>query len=214
MAKPTAPLLSFDARGTIAKTVVYASWRGRGYARRWTVPANPRTTSQLETRHVFSWLSAVWKEAPTDFQAPWTAYAAGQPMTNRNALNKFNISALRTQTTLMDFIMCPGAKGGLALASIVVTAGAGQLTITATAPAVPTGWTLSSVVAAAIADQDPHSGLLYAITLGSDTSLPYSVVLTGLSSAALYRVGAWTVWLKPDASLAYGPSIAGSGTPT
>src|SRR6185295_19057169 len=64
MAKLTAPLLSFEGSGQIARTQVYSTWKGIPYARRYTIPANPRSTSQVQTRSVFSWLNFIWRTAP------------------------------------------------------------------------------------------------------------------------------------------------------
>jgi len=55
MPKTTAPLLSFDARGQIAHTQVYSSWRGRPYVRRYSVGTNPNTSDQQLTRNAFTW---------------------------------------------------------------------------------------------------------------------------------------------------------------
>jgi hypothetical protein len=212
MAKPVAPLLGFSASGTIAKTIVYARWRGRSYGRRWTSPHNPRSTSQLQTRHVFSWLQQVWKQMPTLGQAPWTAYAAGKPLTNRNAFGTFNIAPLRTATVLTNLRLSPGANAGIAPLTITATPGAAQLSVAITAPTPPAGWTLSFFVAAAIRDQDPHSGLFYVTRVAEAATSP--VVITGLTSAQLHQVRGWLIWSKPDLSLGYGPDIATTGTPT
>lgn len=214
MAKPTAPLLAFEARGQIAKTQVYASWRGRSYVRRYVIPSNPRSTSQTQTREVFAWLSAVWKVAPAIFQEPWTLFAKGQPFTDRNALNAKNISGLKAATTLANFVFEPGAKGGTALTSATFTAGVGQITVAGVTPTPPLGWTVTSVQCAVIRDQDPHSGLLYTITAGEDLTSPYSIALTGLTSGQLYRGAAWIKWAKPDGTVAYGPQTVGTATPT
>jgi hypothetical protein len=214
MAKPVAPLLSFAASGTIAKTQVYSRWRGRSYVRRWTVPANPQSTAQMNTRDLFSWLQAVWKRAPTDFQAPWTAFAMGKVLTNRNAFTQQNVKAMIMATDLSAMVASPGANAGLAAASMTTTPGSAQLTLAVTAPAVPGGWTISAMIGMAILSQDPHSGTDYEIAIGSDTSSPYSIVLTGLTASSLYDTFAWPVWAKPDSSVAYGPSIASSGTPS
>lgn len=212
MAKPTGPLLAFDARGSIAKTQVYSSWRGRSYVRRYTIPANPNTSGQQDTRQVFAWLQQVWKRSPTGFQAPWTLFTQGRPLTNRNAFGQSNIAGLRTATTLANFVFSPGAKGGLALTSITPTPGAGQISVAFVAPTPPTGWTLTAVDVAAIPDQDPHTGLLYNISYVTGSSSP--LVLTGLTASQLYRIGAWATWTKPDSTLAYGPAIDSSATPT
>lgn len=212
MAKPTGPLLAFDARGQIAKTQVYSSWRGRSYVRRYVIPSNPQSTGQMQTRDVFSWLQQAWKLSPAAFQEAWTLFATGQAFTNRNAFNKSNISGLRTATTLANLHFSPGAKGGLALTSLTPTAGSGDISVAFVAPTPPTGWSLTEVIVAAIADQDPHSGVLYRITAGTAAASP--IVLSGLTAGQLYRVGGWPKWAKADGTVAYGPSIDGSATPT
>jgi len=214
MGKTTAPLLSFGASGQVAKTVVYSKWKGRAYARRHVVPANPQTSEQSLTRDAFTFLSAVWKVAPALFTAPWTLYAKGKVLTDRNALVKFNLPVLRGETDLANFVFSPGALGGLPPTAAVATPGAGQLSVAVTEPTVlPTDWTIASAIVAVIADQDPQTGLLYEVSAGEDVSSPYTVVITGLD-AVLYRVGAWLKWTRPDGSTAYSPSISTSGTPS
>lgn len=214
MAKPVGGLLSFDARGQVAKTIVFSSWRGRGYVRRYVTPANPQTAEQQLTRDTFSWLSQVWKRAPTLFQAPWQAYAQGQPLTDRNAFNKFNVGVLRSKADLVDMVFSPAAKGGLPPVSAVCTPGSTQLSIAVTTPTPPSGWTLAAAVGAAIRDQDPQSGLLYDITAAEDTTSTYAVVLTGLTASVLYQWGVWLRWTKPDGSTAYSIALRGDDTPT
>src|SRR5271157_4189929 len=120
MAKPTGPLLSFDASGQIAKTQVYATWRGRSYVRRYVIPANPKTAGQLLTRDVFAWLQQVWKLASTDFTASWTATAKGNAYTNRNLFSSMNIPSLRTAADVSTLVFSPGFGGMFAPTSIAV----------------------------------------------------------------------------------------------
>lgn len=213
MARTNGPLLSLGASGSIAKTQVYSTWRGVPYVRRHVTPANPNTSGQQSTRNVFGYLNGLWKQYPSAAQAPWTLFASGQPLTNRNAFIGQNVKVLRPGTDLTGFIGSPGAKGGLAPASISVTPGTGQLTVAVTAPAIPTGWTIAKAVAIAIKDLDPHSSTDFTTVEGEDASSPYSIVLTGLATS-LYLVSAWLQWTKPDGSTAYGVSVNGTGTPT
>jgi len=214
MAKITAPLLSFDARGQIGKTQVYGSWRGRSYARRYTTPANPQTAEQDLTRNTFRWLQAVYKTSPATFIAPWAQYIKGKPLTERNAWTKFNLPGLREETDLANLVMSPGANAGLPTGAVVVTPGSGQLSIAIDAPAVlPTGWSIVEAAAAVILDQDPQTDTDYTISAGTDATSTYAVVITGLD-AALYRVGAWFKFLRPDGTNAYSPSTMTSGTPS
>jgi len=214
MAIPTAPLLSFGASGSLAKTLVYSKWKGRPYVRRHVIPANPKTVGQVLTRNVFKASGDFWKTAPTLFQAPWDSFATGQVLTGRNAMTARYVSTLRSQSDLLLMPFSPGSKGGLAPLSMIITPGSTQLSVAVTEPAIPTGWTLTSVIAATLKDDDPATVADFTITAGEDVATPFVVVLTGLTASVLYIVGAWTKWAKPDGTVAYGPSILGSDTPT
>lgn len=195
MAKLTGPLLSIAASGAVAKTQVYASWKGIAYARRWVQPANPQSTEQVETRDTFSWLNRVWKTAPALFVAPWAAAVQGRPLTDRNLFIKQNLSLLRGQADLTGIILSPGAKGGLA-STITITPAAGQITIAGADPTpLPSGWSIVGLVGVAIPDQDPQSGSSYTIEADEDLTTAYSVVLTGLA-AGDYAAAGWWVYQR------------------
>lgn len=213
MAKTTAPLLSFEAGGQIAKTQVYATWKGRPYVRRYVVPANPQTAAQTATRSVFAFLNALWKFLPAGATSAWALYADGFRITDRNAWLKANISALRLQADLDAMTISPAAKSGFMAAGMVITPGDGTLTVAVTPPDLPVGWTVTQVNVLAIPQQDPNTGDDFAVAFGFDETDPYSVALTGLVNATEYLVGAWFEYAKPDGSPAYGQSLQDAGTP-
>lgn len=214
MSRTIAPLLSFGASGQIAKTQVYSTWKGIPYVRRYAIPSNPKTADQTEVRSVFSYLNNVWKFAPTLMVAAYDAYASGQPLTGRNGLIKQNLATLQTATDVEDFVFSPGAKSGIALAGMSVTPGTDKLTIDATAPDLPTGWTISAVIACALPNEDPHSTTMFIPAAAQDASAPYSFDITGLVTGQEYVVGAWAKFTRPDGTFAYGRSISDTGTPT
>lgn len=214
MAKVRAPLLSFGAGGQIAQVQVYANWKGRPYARQYVIPSNPNTADQQSTRNVFVAANRIWKTAPALFVAPWDRFATGQVLTGRNAFVSSYISNLRGQADMSNLVFSPGAKGGLAPDSIALTPGADQLTVDLTAASLPAGWTIEAGVAAAIPDDDPAAPAVFTVTAVEDTAAPYSIILTGLTVAGLYRVGGWFRYLKPDGTIAYGPSLQDSDTPS
>lgn len=208
MAVVTAPLLSFTASGQIAKTQVYASWKGRPYVRRLVVPSNPRSTDQTKTRNTFTWLSNVWRTAPADFTAAWDAFAKGKVLTGRNALFSKNISNLRDQADLSGIVLSPGAAGGLTVTP-GLTGGSGTITLALTAPSpLPSGWTIIKAVGVAILDQDATMDTSYQVYAADDASTPYSVVISGLA-AGDYVAGGWFVYQRSALAtdLAYGASI-------
>lgn len=214
MAKITAPFLSFGASGTIAKTLVASKWRGRPYMRQHVTPSNPQTTGQNLTRDIFRNLNSVWKVAGALLVAPWERFAAGQSLTGRNAFVGQNVAALRGDTDLANFIFSPGAKGGLPQSATVFTPGVDQVTVDVTAPTPPTGWSVTRAVACAIQDAAPEAMTVYTSTELDDAAAPYQIILTGLTFAGNYAVGAWLEWLKADGTVAYGPSTTSLETPT
>jgi hypothetical protein len=213
MSRTVAPLLSFSASGQIAKTQVYSSWKGRPYVRRYTIPANPNSSDQQLTRNTFRWLTNLWKFMPGSATDAWKLFADSSRITDRNAWIKLNNGPLREETDLLNMTISPSARSGLIAAGITATPGAGQLTVALTAPDLPQGWTISNSYAAAIADQDPQTETLYAVTAGTDATAPYSIVLTGLDTV-LYLVGGWFQFTRPDGTFAYGRSLQVTATPS
>ncbi len=207
MSKTTAPLLSFGASGQIGKTLVYGTWKGRAYARRYIIPANPNSAEQQETRNTFKWLNAVYKFLPTAASEAWELYGQNSRFTARNGFIKQNLSNLRSEADLANFTFSPSAGGGLVAAGMVLTGGANQITVDITAPSLPTGWTIVEGVAAAIQNQDPQTGVLYDVTAGTDATSTYQVVLTGLEAATEYVVGGWFKFQKSSTEFAYGQAL-------
>jgi len=211
MAKSKSPLFGLEASGSVGDSVVFAKWRGVQYARRHVIPANPRTTEQLKTRNVFSFLNQLWARAPVLFHEPWAAYASGRPLTDRNAFMKFNIPLLREANDLASLVGSPGVNGGFALASLTASGGIGYITAEATLYDLPLGWSIDYVVFVAVADQDPHDAFSGVIMAQSDTTVPYSAMFSNLESGT-YRVLAWARYTKPDSSKAFSPSLIASAT--
>jgi len=142
------------------------------------------------------------------------AYIKGKVLTARNAFTKFNLPALGPETDALLFAFSPGSLGGLPPATVVATAGNDQISVAVTPPTlIPDGWSVTRCIAAAIKDQDPHSGTDYEITIGQDLSDPYTIVLTGLDPV-LYVVGGWIEWLRSDGKAAYSISVNDTATPT
>jgi hypothetical protein len=212
MAKTTAPLLSFNASGQIAKTQVYGSWRGIPYGRRYVVPSNPNTASQQQTRGVFSFLNGMWKVVNPNVQNPWTLFSKGRPFFNRNAWISRNLPGLRGTTgspsmDLSTMIVSPGANGGLAAAGIATASGgAGALTITLTAPDLPDGWSITNAHFLAKKQVEAETSTDYTSEYQSDNSDPYTGVYAGLATGT-YACFGFFEFMKPDGSTAYSPSL-------
>lgn len=209
MAKVTAPLLSFRSAGSIAKSVVYADWRGVQYARQHIIPANPRTTAQQAGRLTFATLREMWKRAPSLALAPWNAYASGRPFTGMNAYIGENRRVLGGDPDMDDFIGSPGAAGGLPLANFTAAAGgaSGEVTGTFTPPTLPPGWLIQAAVMTAFPQQAPTAIFTGPYQAGEDLVAPYSVTLSGLGSGTICIVAGWLRWEKPDGRVAYSVGV-------
>lgn len=213
MAKTTAPLLSFGGSGQIGKTQVYSTWRGVKYARRYVIPANPNSESQQATRGVFRFLSAVWKVLNPSVQAPWTAFAKGRPLTNRNAFVKSNLSALRGTdmdpvTVITSLVISPGANAGLAAAGLAAVDDAAHgITATLTAPDLPAGWSITQANFIAIKQQNAGDNSFPASVYHSDNATPYTAAFVAIG-AGTWVVAAFFEYVKPDGSTAYSPSLS------
>lgn len=214
MAKTTAPLLSFGASGSLAKTMVASKWKGRPYMRQHVVPANPKSAEQTLTRGAFAFGSSIWKFADTIFRESWERFAVGQVLTGRNAMMGSFVKEVRGETTLAKMIFSPGAKGGPPATNVTATAGVAEITVSVTAPTPPPGWTLVEAQSTIILDQDPNAPTDSRTQSASVPAPgPYDMTYTGLATQ-LYRAGGWLKWAKPDGSYAYGVSATVGATPT
>lgn len=214
MAKVTAPLLSFGASGSLAKSLVYSKWKGRPYTRRHVIPANPQSTAQTLTRNAFASAGQIWKIGGPLLRAPWDRFAVGQVLTGRNKFMGNYVSENRGETDLLSWNMSPGAKGGLPLVSVVASSpGVNDILLTCVTPTPPTGWTVTSTIGVVIRDQDPQTGILYTTSEDEDIGglLP---LIPSLTTAVLYVCGAWIKWAKPDGSVAYSVASMTSFTPS
>ena len=210
MAKTTAPLLSFDGSGQVAKTLVYSRWKGVPYTRKYVVPANPNTLAQREVRKLFALLREMWKIAPVGLSEPWNAFAVGRPFTGMNKWVGENVRVLKGLTSFAGAIISPGARGGLPPQSVVINAGAaGVIDVDVTGPIqMPQGWSIHSVTAVAFPDQDPAGFFTGAISTVTDNVAPYELQFTGLEATEDYAVAAYIRYTKPDGSAAYSVATA------
>lgn len=95
MAKVTAPLFSFTARGKIAKSLVYSNWKGIADVRQHVVPANPKSTAQVAQRALVTSAVAAWRNYFTN-AVMRTAYnlLAQTGMTVQSGYNAFCQAAI------------------------------------------------------------------------------------------------------------------------
>lgn len=75
MAKVTGPLMSMDASGKFAGTLVFSRWKGRPTVRQLVAPSNPRTADQIAARNAVRILGVgqKWANATSQIRSGETA---------------------------------------------------------------------------------------------------------------------------------------------
>lgn len=206
MAKLTGPLLSFSALGTIADTVTYSRWKGIDFARQRVIPANPNTTEQQTTRSVFSTLSGMWKVLPALGFAPWDANAVGRPYTGRNRFMGDNLTVIRGESDMQNFLGSPGSLAGPATPAISAAFSSPNITITCTPPTLPNGWTIQAAVGIGFPDQDPEDVFGGPVLAAEDAVDPFTAVVLDTTGAptGTWVCSAWYRFLRDDGRVAYG----------
>lgn len=208
MAKVKGPLLSMRASGSIAKTNVFASWRGIPYARIHVVPTDPNTSAQQLTRNTFRWLNDLFRNEGPIGLTPWLIASEGRPFTDRNSFIKNNLPQLRTEVDLALISGSPGAKGGPAMAGFTAVTGApsGQINVTWTGGVLPSGWTIQSGAVVAVKDQSPQNVFLPDLKEAQAFGpVPAPVTISSLTAATAYAVMGWLVYTRDDGTLAVSP---------
>jgi hypothetical protein len=77
MARLQGPLHSEGAAGTLARCIIYSSWRGHPYARMYPAKVHqPGTPAQREGWNRFAAAHAAWKKLTPAERAAWTALGA------------------------------------------------------------------------------------------------------------------------------------------
>lgn len=126
MAKLTAPLFSFSARGQLAKSLVYSGWKGINTARSYVVPANPNSSGQQTQRGYFGDAVDLWHTLglTDDDVTAWNRYSGTlpRPQSGFNAFVASLVDLLVSGISLANSAM--GFNGGIS------DSGAGQVDMT------------------------------------------------------------------------------------
>jgi len=77
MAKLTGPLLSLEARGTMAKILEYQTRHGRGFIRKHQQPTGAPSTRQIGQRAYYLEATQKWQTLTTGERLQWTTFNNG-----------------------------------------------------------------------------------------------------------------------------------------
>jgi len=215
MARLTAPLLSLGASGSIAKSLVFANWKGINYARVHVIPENPNTVDQQEVRGVFATLAEMYKRMPTGARVPWIAAVRGLALTARNRHVQANLAALKGQAVLDDLVMSIASGQAIAPdAALAVDGADGTVTWTCIAPTAPVGYTLVGVSGVACLDGDPSPVLVRPTYFGTIAAAPWAGVID-VPADGDYQVGLFAIWERDaDGQLFYSEAVRNQVTVT
>lgn len=138
MARVSGPLMSVGASGTFAKTLTYATWKGRAYVRQRVIPANPKTALQTGIRAMFAYVAALWQSLGAPAKATWDAEATAKGISPFNAYASKNMTDwqqslapiqqatdARDTGAALELNCLPTGEAGYASLAIASTAGAG-----------------------------------------------------------------------------------------
>lgn len=206
MARTKGPLMSLEASGTIAKTLVYARWKGRPYTREHVIPHNPKTATQQSVRAMVKFISQIYATLSTTIKQHWTDQGAKSEITGMNFMVRTN-QAQRAQGNgpYQDF---PATAGATAAApTLTPTAGRKQVTIAISQPppANTWAWMLWSTPGAVVT---PGPNTLIAIVPNAAVNF----VHTGLVPGTVYHYKA--SWVDPRNGGIGTASADVTGTPT
>lgn len=84
-------LLSLDASGSLAKTLTFSSWKGRAYAKKFSVPTDNQQTGHLGMRAAMSFVSQQWKGLSTANKDTWNAPATEHQISEFDAYVSLNL---------------------------------------------------------------------------------------------------------------------------
>jgi hypothetical protein len=90
MAKTVGPLMSLDASGAVAGTIVFSKWKGRNYVRQLVTPANPQTDRQRSFRASMAGLVQLYKVNRAAINSAFLVQAQQRNISPFNAFTGFN----------------------------------------------------------------------------------------------------------------------------
>jgi hypothetical protein len=129
MVKLSAPMLSMDASGTIAKTATFSKWKGRNYARSHVIPHNPKSVGQIGVRSMFKFLAQSWKEIAAGTQLLWTPLATALNISGFNAYMQTDLARWRNFSVPSKDPTAAAAHTSAVLNAWTATAGVRQISL-------------------------------------------------------------------------------------
>jgi hypothetical protein len=90
------PLFSMEARGAIAKNLIYQNQKGKAIVKKFAIPKNPQSSAQVANRSLFSLCSEAWQNLGTASKATWDYGGGESGLSARNRFFAINLERLQT----------------------------------------------------------------------------------------------------------------------
>lgn len=150
MARVTGPLMSMDASGTVASTIVFSKWKGLPYVRRHAVPSNPRLPKQMAVRATLAFLSRAFTPIGPPVTTRWNVVAETMHQSGFNrfvAVNQINFAHLLPPYQ-DPTVLTPGTPAAAPTVSVAGGIGVAVVSITAGNPTAGWGWLIFGALGA------------------------------------------------------------------
>lgn len=92
MVKLKGPLGSAEASGTLGRTAIFSSWKGRAYAKAHAIPSDPNSSLQISVRQMLGFLASQFKAFTAPNKATWEELAAQTNIPPYNAFLSTNLN--------------------------------------------------------------------------------------------------------------------------
>ncbi len=113
MVKLNGPVMSLTASGSLGGALVYATWKGRAYARTLVTPSNPKSGGQTGVRAMFAFLAQQWDGLGAPAKASWQILADQTTISPFNAFMSANQKRWRNfKAPGQDFPITEGGTPG------------------------------------------------------------------------------------------------------
>lgn len=171
MAGVKGPAFSLAAGGSVGKTLVYATWKGRPYVRRHVIPANPKSGLQVGMRAAFGFTAKQYGGLSAGDKALWATEAAAD---NIGAIGAMNRSAGIRARQNLGLLRDPDEPAG--------TTNGAPTSVTATAQpkSIVVGWT------------DSVTGTVWGTFIHRSTTGTFTPDISNLVHVAAAGESSWT----------------------
>lgn len=143
MVRLKGPMMSMDASGTLGKTITFAKWKGRNYARKTVTPANPQSGGQTGMRAAIKFLSQIWNGLAAGPKASWEDRAEADKISTFNAFTSYNAKRWRNFNAPTDTYPEATTDTGSVSDTHTVVAGERSITVTLKTTTANDGWAIA-----------------------------------------------------------------------